>query len=82
MATDYAADGIRVNGVVPGFTNTPLNAPALRDPAAVAEIVKTIPLGRAGEPEEVAHMILFLASDEAQYVTGAFFAVDGGMTAL
>lgn len=82
MASDYAADGIRVNGVVPGFTNTPLNAPVLRDPALVAEIVKTIPLGRPGEPEEVANMVLFLASDESAYVTGAFFTVDGGMTAL
>jgi NAD(P)-dependent dehydrogenase (short-subunit alcohol dehydrogenase family) len=82
MAADYASDGIRVNGVVPGFTNTPLNAPVLRDPVVVSEIVKTIPLGRPGEPEEVANMMLFLASDEAAYVTGAFFTVDGGMTAL
>jgi NAD(P)-dependent dehydrogenase (short-subunit alcohol dehydrogenase family) len=82
MAADYAGDGIRVNGVVPGFTNTPLNAPVLRDPAAVAEIVKTIPLGRPGEAEEVANVMLFLASDESLYVTGAFFTVDGGMTAL
>jgi NAD(P)-dependent dehydrogenase (short-subunit alcohol dehydrogenase family) len=82
MAADYARDGIRVNGVVPGFTNTPLNAPVLRDAAAVADIVKTIPLGRPGEPEEVANMMLFLASGESAYVTGAFFTVDGGMTAL
>jgi NAD(P)-dependent dehydrogenase (short-subunit alcohol dehydrogenase family) len=82
MAIDYAGDGIRVNGVVPGFTNTPLNAPVFRDQAAVAEIVKTIPLGRPGEAEEVANVMLFLASDESQYVTGAFFTVDGGMTAL
>jgi NAD(P)-dependent dehydrogenase (short-subunit alcohol dehydrogenase family) len=82
MAADYAGDGIRVNGVVPGFTNTPLNAPVLRDQAAVAEIVKTIPLGRPGEAEEVANVMLFLASDESLYVTGAFFTVDGGMTAL
>ena len=59
MAADYAPDAIRVNGVVPGFTNTPLNAPVLRDPAMVAEVVKTIPLGRPGEPEEVAHMVRF-----------------------
>lgn len=82
MAADYARDGIRVNGVLPGFTNTPLNAPVLSDPTAVAEIVKTIPLGRAGEPDEVASVMLFLASDESAYVTGAFYAVDGGMTAL
>jgi NAD(P)-dependent dehydrogenase (short-subunit alcohol dehydrogenase family) len=82
MAADYAGDRIRVNGVVPGFTNTPLNAPVLRDATAVAEIVKTIPLGRPGEPEDVANMMLFLASDESAYVTGAFFTVDGGMTAL
>lgn len=82
MAADYAADGIRVNGVVPGFTNTPLNAPVLRDLAAVAEIVKTIPLGRAAEPEEVANVIVFLASEKCAYVTGAFYTVDGGLTAL
>jgi NAD(P)-dependent dehydrogenase (short-subunit alcohol dehydrogenase family) len=82
MAADYAKDGIRVNGVVPGFTDTPLNAPVMGDPEIVADIVRTIPLGRPGQPEEVANVVLFLASDEAAYVTGAFYAVDGGMTAL
>lgn len=82
MAADYARDGIRVNGVIPGFTNTPLNAPVLDDEEIVAGIVATIPLGRPGEADEVASMMLFLASDEAGYVTGAFFTVDGGMTAI
>ena len=82
MAADYARDGIRVNGVIPGFTNTPLNAPVLDDEEIVAGIVATIPLGRPGEADEVASMMLFLASDEAAYVTGAFFTVDGGMTAI
>jgi NAD(P)-dependent dehydrogenase (short-subunit alcohol dehydrogenase family) len=82
MAADYAEDRIRVNGVVPGFTDTPLNAPVMGDPEIVADIVRTIPLGRPGQPEEVANVVLFLASDEAAYVTGAFYAVDGGMTAL
>jgi NAD(P)-dependent dehydrogenase (short-subunit alcohol dehydrogenase family) len=81
MAADYGRDGIRVNAVVPGFTNTPLNAPVFRDSSSVAEIVDTIPLGRPGEPEEVADMMLFLASDDAAYVSGAFFSVDGGLSA-
>jgi len=80
MAADYARDGIRVNGVMPGYTRTPM-AGGMTD-VEIAETVAKIPLGRPGEAEEVAGVMAFLASDAARYVTGAVWAVDGGMTAV
>ena len=82
MAADYAADGIRVNGIVPGFIDTPLVAAAFSDPAQLAGVTASIPLGRAGRSEEVASIVVWLASDEASYATGSFFVVDGGETAV
>jgi NAD(P)-dependent dehydrogenase (short-subunit alcohol dehydrogenase family) len=80
MAADYARLGIRVNGVIPGYTRTPMTTWVTADEAAV--MVETIPLGRAGEPDEVAKVIAFLASDLTPYVTGAVWAADGGWTAV
>jgi len=80
MAADYASLGIRVNGVIPGYTKTPMTRWVTEDDEA--GLLRTIPLGRAGEPEEVAAVIAFLASDDAPYVTGAVWAADGGMTAI
>lgn len=82
MANAYAADGIRVNCVIPGFIDTSINAPIMVDPGARASLESTIPMQRAGQPEEVAGLYAWLASDEASYVTGAFFVADGGMTAV
>jgi NAD(P)-dependent dehydrogenase (short-subunit alcohol dehydrogenase family) len=80
MAADYAKEGIRVNGVIPGYTRTPMTTWVT--PEEHEDLLRTIPLGRQGEAEDVASVMLFLASDEAAYVTGAVWAADGGMTAI
>jgi 3-oxoacyl-[acyl-carrier protein] reductase len=82
MANDYAREGTRVNAVIPGFTDTPLVRAVMTDDAERERLVKTIPMGRPGRPEEVAAVMAFLASDDASYVTGAAWACDGGMTAI
>ena len=80
-AIQYAGEGIRVNSVHPGFTKTPLTTPLLTDPELYADRTSQVPLGRFAEPEEIAEGILFLASDEASYVTGAELVIDGGVIA-
>jgi NAD(P)-dependent dehydrogenase (short-subunit alcohol dehydrogenase family) len=82
VAAAYAARGIRVNTVVPGYTETPLVRAISSDPADRAAIVARIPLGRPGRPEDVEGIMVYLASDESSYATGAIFRVDGGMTTL
>jgi NAD(P)-dependent dehydrogenase (short-subunit alcohol dehydrogenase family) len=82
MAIDYAAQGVRVNGVLPGITETPMNAWWMDDAEGRAAVVRRIPLGRPGTAGEVAAVISFLASAEASYVTGAVWSVDGGLTAV
>lgn len=82
MANDYARLGIRVNAVIPGFTNTPMTRYFIENDEEREALLRTIPLERPGLPEEVAAVMLFLASDEASYVTGAAWAADGGMTAI
>lgn len=82
MAADYAAENIRVNAVVPGFTDTPMVDRFISDSSARKRIVKSIPMGRPGTADEVAAMMCFLASEEASYATGAYFIIDGGMTAI
>ena len=80
-AIQYAGEGIRVNSVHPGPVVTPMTEKARSDPEMSKTIVGRIPLGRYGEPEEVAYAVLFLASDESSYLTGSELVIDGGWTA-
>ena len=80
-AVQYAKENIRVNSIHPGPIATPMTAEGRADPERVALTLDRTPLGRYGEPEEVANAVLFLASDEASYVTGSEIVVDGGYTA-
>jgi NAD(P)-dependent dehydrogenase (short-subunit alcohol dehydrogenase family) len=80
-AMDLAEEGVRVNAVLPGITETPMNRWWMDDPAERARTVASIPLGRPARAEEIAAVIAFLASDDASYVTGAVWTADGGLTA-
>ncbi|WP_088007098.1 SDR family NAD(P)-dependent oxidoreductase [Indiicoccus explosivorum] len=81
LAVELGSDNIRVNSVHPGFINTPMTSVVLDNEEMKNTALKDIPLGIVGEPEDVAYLVLFLASDEARFVTGAEFAIDGGQTA-
>lgn len=81
MALDYAADRIRVNCLCPGFVRTPLLDGLLKDNERTARLTALHPLGRLGEPRDIANAALFLLSDEAEWITGQAIAVDGGLTA-
>lgn len=82
MAIDYAREGIRVNMVVPGFIDTPMNAPVMHDPNELQYWSNQIPIGRAGTADECAAAILWLASDEASYCVGTALVVDGGQSSI
>lgn len=82
MATQLAADGIRVNCICPGYVESNLIATLIEDPAMHQKLIDRHPIGRLGQPEEIAQAALFLASDESSFVTGAPLLVDGGYTAL
>ena len=81
LAMDHAADGIRVNAVCPGEVNTPMlqseRSEAVTD-ELLARIASTVPMGRLADPDEIAAVVCFLASDEASYMTGATVSVDAG----
>ncbi len=80
LALEYAGRGIRVNAIGPGATVTPINRTWIDDPEKRADVVKHIPMGRAGTSEEMAAVAAFLCSDEAAYITGQTLYVDGGLT--
>jgi NAD(P)-dependent dehydrogenase (short-subunit alcohol dehydrogenase family) len=82
MAIDYARHNIRVNMVVPGFIDTPMNAPVMRNEKELAYWSNQIPVGRAGTSAECASAILWLASDEASYCVGTALVVDGGQSSV
>lgn len=81
-AAEGAPHGIRVNVVIPAVVETPATAGMLADEASRKNTEKLIPMGRVGQPEELANAILFLASDEASYITGAALPVDGGRSSM
>ena len=80
-AVQFGADGIRVNSVHPGLMPPMRTSGRTADPAFRAKLLQSVPLGRSGEVDEVANAVLFLASDEASYITGAELYVDGGYLA-
>lgn len=85
VALDYAKQGIRCNAICPGWVDTPINYAHAEMLGGLEKVYATIdsfqPIGRPGETREIAHLALFLASDEASFLTGSIIAADGGMTA-
>ncbi len=82
LAAAYAADGIRVNGVAPGWVITNLSRGARENPERSAMIMSRTPIGRWADPAEIADPVLFLCSDAARYMTGTMMLVDGGYTSV
>ena len=80
LASEWAADRIRVNAVAPWYIRTPLVEPVLNDPDRLGKIVAATPAGRVGEPAEVAAAVTFLVLPAASYITGQCLAVDGGFS--
>lgn len=80
-ALEYGAQGVRINAVGPAFIQTPMIAAVDAEPAAHQALLAAHPLGRLGQPEEVAELVLWLASSKASFVTGAYYPVDGGYLA-
>ena len=78
LSTELASAGIYVNSVAPGWVDTDMSAKAIADPKSGEEILRTIPLGRVGSPEEIAAPVLFLCTQHAGFITGEVFNVNGG----
>ncbi|MGK2940532.1 MAG: SDR family NAD(P)-dependent oxidoreductase [Immundisolibacter sp.] len=81
LAVDWAADGIRVNAVAPGWVATDMTQGLQDNPRLHERLTTRVPMGRFAQPEEIADVALFLASDSARYVTGSVYSVDGGLLA-
>jgi NAD(P)-dependent dehydrogenase (short-subunit alcohol dehydrogenase family) len=81
VAVEYAARGIRCNAIAPGFIDTPMTKPILAVPQFRDMLAATVPALRAGRPEEIANLVVWLSSDRASYANGACYAVDGGFLA-
>ena len=79
LAVELGPMGITINNVAPGAIATPINQELLNNPEQLKKVTQNIPLGRLGEPEDVSGIVAFLASDEAKYITGSTFYVDGGL---
>lgn len=80
LAVELGPLGITINNIAPGAIETPINTALLNDPAKLRSLLKQIPLGRLGQPGDVAGLAVFLASEDASYVTGSTFVVDGGLS--
>lgn len=80
LALEYSRYGITVNNVAPGAIRTDINRQVLSDPAYEAKVTGRIPVGFIGQPEDVAHLVAFVASEEARYITGATLLIDGGLS--
>jgi tropinone reductase I len=81
LAAEWAKDGIRVNAVAPWYIRTPLTEPVLNDPVRLEKILAVTPMGRIGEPAEVASVVAFLCMPAASYVSGQWVAIDGAFSA-
>jgi glucose 1-dehydrogenase len=79
LAVELGALGITINNVAPGAIETPINTKLLNNPEKLGALLQNIPLGRLGQPQDVASLVTFLASAEADYITGSTFVVDGGL---
>jgi glucose 1-dehydrogenase len=79
LSVELGSLGITVNNIAPGAINTPINKSLLEDKPKLNALLANIPLGRLGTPEDVASLAAFLASDEANYITGSTYVVDGGL---
>jgi glucose 1-dehydrogenase len=79
LTAELAGKGVRVNNVAPGMIATPMTTERLLDPEQGEQAMKRIPMGRPGEPQEIANVVLFLVSDDASYVSGSTFFADGGL---
>jgi NAD(P)-dependent dehydrogenase (short-subunit alcohol dehydrogenase family) len=82
MAAAYARNSIRVNVIIPGTMDTPMNSYILRDDNLREQFREAVPLGRLGTPADIEGIAVFLASDESSYCTGGFYMCDGGLTAV
>jgi NAD(P)-dependent dehydrogenase (short-subunit alcohol dehydrogenase family) len=80
LVISYSGTGIRANAICPGFINTPMSAPTLKDPTDAERYATSVPAGRLGEPEDVGGLVVFLASDASSYVNGAIIPIDGGIS--